>query len=252
MKPPPTNLLLPQSFTFSDDANIYPLHVSSPSPSSVLAILLNHYAARHNLEEDDDKVHQKSVLINCYLSREAFIEALSKADAALTKFFCGTSTAKGKYLRAASRIDILHITSLQNLRSTLHTLSLEAVTGDDTFLGIVGSDVLHRLAGDFSAQGVAQTFAAAIDASGHRKLIYHDACPLTEPLDVLSRTTTMPKDLPSNNTVLDRVYQRWIQHYWTMPGKENAIWTSDDISWGVTWEESADGECFDIKLSDAL
>lgn len=199
---PPVNLLLPHQFTFDDKFIHFPLHITSPTPSALLTLLLLHHVHA--------KGNAKSIILHTG-DKDSFGDSLlDESGSNLAHFFKSDAYRKGKFLKSAGEIDVVHFTTLHELRSLLNYLltrktqyvAASAVVkeqakevpdsqassggrseygdGQQTewrpVLAVCGFDEIHFLAGSSSAQSLSRTLSSAVetaDAIGYN-LIIHD------------------------------------------------------------------------------
>lgn len=259
MSLPPLNLLLAQRYTFKDYFTDYPLHITCPSVTPALTYLLTYHASSRAVDATSHANHHKSLWLNCSIAKDQLPESLVDRDAPFRNFFAGDATSKGKYLWASNQIDIIHISTLYELRSILFTLlnyqrheplpnllspgktvvpnaaepsqiqdseESEFEQEEDLFrplLVISGIDALHELAGELSGQGLGRTLASAVDATavGYRLLI-HSTVPLDTEIDVLNHGgQPIPGSTEAPRTTLERVVQRYAGYDWIVPSGPN-------------------------------
>lgn len=236
-----------------------------------------------------------SVLINCVSdSRDGFIESLTDTASAYAAWFRSNVTSRGKFLYAASMIDVIHVGTLHELRALLYLLltnrsspkskgvvegderkqvggtvldvpdSQESTTSDGgggvqkaripPILAISGMDVLHREAGEFSAQGVSRTLASALDAAGDTyRLVIHDTVEIDSEMELLNESSQLPPHLDGTTTTLRKVYRRFVANDWDVSndGVAAGRWRSldDGGGYGVVWNLDEEGQCIESSIS---
>ncbi|CCG81599.1 protein of unknown function [Taphrina deformans PYCC 5710] len=277
MSLPPLNLLLPHNHTFKDEFTDYPLHITSTTPAALLTLILLHHAARRVTSHDELETERHSILINCAGTKEQFGNSLVSEESALSAFVTGRVTSKGKFLYASSKIDLVHVTTLHELRAILFLLSVEPVSRavdrilqdvpdsqdsseetDNTgsihlpILALSGLDSLLRDAGELSAQGLLRTLSSAVDAVERRyNLIIHDSIPIDAELDIVSDASRLPDVVAHRSTTFRKCYARYIACDWLVNGdgaKQGQWQYLDGGGYKVYWQQNDHGETTNSRM----
>lgn len=246
---PPVNLLLPRPYSFQSHFAHYPLHIHSESVTPVLSCLLNYQLADELQEKAQESGSLTNIWLICSSSREEVSDAFVSDRAPFRNFFTSDATAKGKYLWAARRIQMIYVSTLQELRTILVSLLHEtSVYGSQKpanttiasqnpdvsldhhrnaagrsvaqpLLVISGLDTLHRSAGELSGQGLSRTLSNALDATAlGYKLVFHTTEPLELEIAVLNTNAlAMPGFADVPRTTMRRIVQQFAGNNWTVP-----------------------------------
>ena len=274
-----------------------------------------------------DDAAAKSILINCYGTQKKLIASLHAPGGRLhddctgdaddggggqhdddghdletvpddrvnasDAFFTASEEAacrKVLYRFAMSRLEIVNVTSLQDLRGVLYLLKHETPPCDDgvleveatqpghvelapasqpatrqgdasrtrrrPLLAIAGFDSLHRVAGEYSAQGLGRTLASLREITT-RELLVHDGGTSTE-ARLLSSANKLPKQAPMQDKMIsiDAIYTKsGFPSSWTPDGAglRCGVWRSMTrqgvaSAYKVTWNQDPSGECREIRL----
>lgn len=239
--------------------------------------ILHHAAYRVSAHDEEDVREKHSILINCGGTKEQFGNSLVSEESALSTFLTGRATSKGKFLYASSRIDLIHVTTLHELRAILALLSLEAAPDVDTrvlqdvpdsqdssdemdtagfpflpILALSGLDSLLRDAGELSAQGLLRILSSAVDVvEGRYNLIIHDSIPIDAELNIVSDPSRLPDAVADASTTFRKCYARYIACDWVVnaDGSNQGQWQYlDGGGYKIHWQQNEHGEITDSRM----
>ena len=226
----PLDLILPHSSTCYTALN-GPLHVLYPSWHPALLVLLNHTG------------RQKSLILHCGGDHNA------ESEGTFLDGFWGMGWRYGRFVRAASQIEVIQIESLFELRSVLKLLAFEGMEKEvadsesevrKAVLMIHGFDKVHQEAGLWSAQGMSLTIACAMDAADamdYELVICDDS---QGEVSVVDAAGQLPAGLLDLKVPIDEVYKQFCKASWRPDlHKSEGEWLdyeSGEVA-RVTWTE---------------